>query len=94
MSQQNLKFNAIIIEYCSHQAERAYTLFEDNDTNAGLEFLGHLADVLQMLVESKNTHGVISIDDFTRSVSKLNDLEKDQIYTHLQENGFGQYIPE
>lgn len=94
MSQHNQKFEAAMFEYCSNQAERAYKLIEDNDVETGLEFLAHLADVLQMLVDARTQAGVLSINEFAQNVRELNDLDKDQVYTHLQENGFGQYIPE
>ena len=83
-----------MFEYCSGQAERAYKLLEDGDTENSLVFLGHLADVLQLLVESKNTQGIVSINSFANSVKELSEEDRDQIYTHFQEVGFGQYIPE
>lgn len=83
-----------MFEYCSKQAERSYALIEDGDVQNGLEFLGHLADVLQILVDSKNSQGSVSINEFAQGVRELSELDKDQVYTHMQENGFGQYIPE
>lgn len=89
MSQQHVqKFESCMIEYCSAQAERAYNLFEDNEIDNGMEFLAHLADVLSFLKESR------SITEFAKMVQELNDLDKDSVYAHLHENGFGQYIPE
>jgi hypothetical protein len=95
MSQIHIqKFEASMFEYCSQQAERSYKLIEDGEIEIGLEKLGHLADVLQMLVGSKSTSGVTSINTFAQEVRDLSDDDKDEIYTHFQENGFGQYIPE
>ena len=94
MSQNTQKFESSMFEYCSAQAERVYKLLEDGDTENGMYFLGHLADVLQMLTDARTTQGFTSISEFTQAVRSLEDVEKDQVYTHLQENGFGQYIPE
>lgn len=94
MSQHIQKFESSMFEYCSTQAERSYKLLEDGDMENGLQFLAHLADVLQFLVEAKSSQGTTNINEFAKSVLELNDLDKDQVYTHLQENGFGQYIPE
>lgn len=89
MSQQHVhKFESCMIEYCSAQAERAYSLLEDNEIDNSMEFLAHLADVLQLLKDTR------SITEFAKSVQDLNDLDKDSVYSHLHENGFGQYIPE
>lgn len=95
MSQTHIqKFEASMFEYCSKQAERAYKLLEDGEIDVGLEKLGHLADILQMLVISKNTSGITSINMFAQEVRDLSEEDKDEVYTHFQENGFGQYIPE
>lgn len=94
MTQHIKRFESSMFEYCSDQAERAYKLLEDGDTENGLSYLAHLADVLQMLVQSKNGQGLVSINEFAQSILDLEDLEKDQVFTHLQENGYGQYIPE
>jgi hypothetical protein len=94
MSNNTQKFESSMFEYCSTQAERAYKLIEDNDVENGMQFLAHLADVLQFLVEARTTQGVTQINQFAKSLKDLDELEKDQVYTHLQENGFGQYIPE
>lgn len=89
MSQQHVqKFESCMIEYCSAQAERAYNLFEDGEIDNGMEFLAHLADVLDLMKESR------TITEFAKSVQDLNELDKDSVYSHLHENGFGQYIPE
>jgi hypothetical protein len=80
--------------YCSTQAERAYKLLEDGEIEVGLQFLAHLADVLQMLVEAKNSQGITNINEFAKLVKEMDELDKDQIYSHFIENGFGQYIPE
>lgn len=88
------KFESSMFEYCSRQAERAYKLIEDGDVDNGLDFLAHLADVLNLLAESRNSQGVTSINEFAQSVRELNENEKDDIYAFFQENGFGQYIPE
>lgn len=88
------KFDTAMFEYCSGQAERAYKLIEDGETDNGLNYLGHLADVLQMLMESRTDQNTTNINEFARSVSRLEDLEKDAVYTHMQQSGFGQYIPE
>lgn len=89
MSTQHVqKFESCMIEYCSAQAERAYNLFEDDEIDNGMEFLAHLADVLQLMKESK------TITEFALRVQELNELDKDSVYSHLHESGFGQYIPE
>jgi hypothetical protein len=94
MSQHTQKFESKMFEYCSVQAERAYKMLEDGDTENGLIFMAHLADVLQFLVEARNSQGSTSITTFVQSVRDLEEIDKDQVYTHLQENGFGQFIPE
>jgi hypothetical protein len=94
MTNQYQKFESVMFEYCSVQAERAYKLVEDKELEAGLQYLGHLADVLQLLVEARSSQGSTNINDFANSVLTLHELDKDQVYTHMQENGFGQYIPE
>ena len=83
-----------MFDYCSTQAERAYKLLEDGEIEVGLQFLAHLADVLQMLVEAKNSQGITNINEFAKLVKEMDELDKDQIYSHFIENGFGQYIPE
>jgi flagellin-specific chaperone FliS len=90
----NQKFESSMFEYCSTQAERAYRLLEDGDYEVGMQYFGHLADILQFLTESRNSQGITNINDFAKSVKTLEELEKDQVYTHFQANGFGQYIPE
>lgn len=95
MSQIHIqKFESSMFEYCSKQAERAYKFIEDGEVDLGLEKLGHLSDVLQMLVNSRNTSGITSINMFAQEVRDLSEEDKDEVYTHFQENGFGQYIPE
>jgi hypothetical protein len=91
---QNQKFESSMFDYCSTQAERAYKLLEDGEIEVGLQFLAHLADVLQMLVEAKTSQGTTNINEFAKLVKDLDELDKDQIYSHFIENGFGQYIPE
>ena len=83
-----------MFDYCSTQAERALKLLEDGDQDNGMHFLGHLADILQFLAESKTSQGLTNIPEFLNLVKELDELEKDQVYTHLQSTGFGQYIPE
>ena len=83
-----------MFDYCSTQAERAYKLLEDGEIEVGLQFLAHLADVLQMLVEAKTSQGITNINEFAKLVKEMDELDKDQIYSHFIENGFGQYIPE
>jgi hypothetical protein len=90
----NQKFESSMYEYCSTQAERAYRLLEDGEVDVAMQDLAHLADVLQMLVDAKNSQGITNINDFARSLQDLPELDKDQVYTHFQENGFGQFIPE
>jgi len=95
MSQTHIqKFESSMFDYCSKQSERAYKLIEDGEIDLGLEKLGHLADVLHILVNSKNTFGITSINTFAQAVRDLSENDKDEIYTHFQESGFGQYIPE
>ncbi len=95
MSQAHVqKFEASMFEYCSDHAERAYKFFEDGEIDIGLERLGHLADILQMLKSSRGSTGTININTFAQEVKVLDEMDKDAVYTHFQENGFGQYIPE
>lgn len=94
MSQHTQKFESSMFEYCAQQADRAYKLLEDGDADNGMEFLAHLADVLQMLVDSRTSQGYTNINEFSQLVLNLGENEKDQIFVHFQENGFGQYIPE
>lgn len=94
MSQHHQKFESSMFEYCASQAYRAYKLLEDNDYDNGMQYLAHLADVLQFLTDARTSQGTTSINEFANAVLDLNELEKDQVYTHMQENGFGQYIPE
>lgn len=94
MSQHHQKFESCMFEYCSLHAERAYKLLEDQDQENGMQNLAHLADVLYLLNEAKTNQGFISIDEFAKSVKEFDELDRDQVYTHLQENGFGQHIPE
>jgi hypothetical protein len=91
---QNQKFESSMFDYCSAQAERAYKLLEDGEIDVGLQFLAHLADVLQMLVEAKSSQGITNINEFAKLVKEMDELDKDQVYSHFIENGFGQYIPE
>lgn len=88
------KFDSVMYEYCSEQAERAYKLFEDGDTENGLNFLAHLADVLQLLKDNRSSNEFPNITGFCADVADFNELEKDAVFTFLQENGYGQYIPE
>jgi hypothetical protein len=90
----NQKFESSMFEYCSTQAERAYRLLEDGEVNVAMQDLAHLADVLQMLVDARTTQGITNLNDFAKSVKELSELDKDQVYSHFIENGFGQYIPE
>lgn len=83
-----------MFDYCFEQVERAYKLIEDGETTTGLVFLAHLADILRFLLDAKSPQGVINISEFIQSLKDLDELTKDQIYFHLQGNGFGQYIPE
>ena len=94
MSQHTQKFESSMFEYCLDEAERSYKLIEDGDIDNGLEYAAHLVDVLRILVESRNSQGVTNISEFSMNVKDLPELERDQVYSHLQENGFGQYIPE
>ena len=95
MSQLHLqKFDSLMYAYCSEQSERAYKLFEDGDIDNGLNYLGHLADVLQLLKEHRTTQEAPNITGFCVSVSEFEELEKDAVFSHLQEHGYGQYIPE
>ena len=87
------KFESSMFSYCSNQAERAYKLIEDGEVDIGLSKLGHLADVLQMLITSQS-NGMTNIDKFALEVKELPDYDKEEVYTHLQEHGFGQHIAE
>ena len=90
----NQKFESSMFEYCSTQAERAYRLLEDGEVDVAMQDLAHLADVLQMLVEAKSSQGITNINEFAKLVKEMDELDKDQVYSHFIENGFGQYIPE
>jgi len=90
----NQKFESSMFEYCYTQAERAYRLLEDGEVDVAMQDLAHLADVLQMLVDARTTQGITNLNDFAKSVKELSELDKDQVYSHFIENGFGQYIPE
>lgn len=94
MSQHNQKFESVMFEFCSNVAERAYKLIEDGDTENGLNKLGQLADVLQFLVDARTSTGTTGIGVFANSLKELEEIDKDEVYTHLQENGFGQFIAE
>jgi len=95
MSQLHLqKFDSLMYEYCSNHAERIYKLFEDGDAENGFDYLGHLADVLQLLKEHRSSQELPNITSFCVSVAAFSELEKDAVYTFLQEHGYGQYIPE
>ena len=95
MSQLHLqKFDSLMYAYCAEQSERAYKLIEDGEVDVGLSYLGHLADVLQLLKEHRTSQEAANIAGFCVSVSSFEELEKDAVYTHLQENGYGQYITE
>ena len=83
-----------MFEYCSTQAERAYRLLEDGEIEVAMQDIAHLADVLQMLVDARNTQGTTNLNDFAKSLKELPELDKDQVYSHFIETGFGQYIPE
>lgn len=88
------KFDSLMYQYCAEHAERTYKLIEDSDIPNGLNFLGHLADVLQLLKEHRSSQELPNIAKFCASVSKFDELEKDAVFTFLQEHGYGQYIPE
>jgi hypothetical protein len=90
----NQKFESSMFEYCSTQAERAYTLLEDGDIEIGMQYIGHLADILQFLTNARSTQGTTNINEFANACKDLDEMEKDQVYSHFQANGFGQYIPE
>ncbi len=94
MSQHLQKFDSLMYQYCSEQAERAYKLFEDGETENGMSFLAHLADVLAILKDNRDTQDRPNITGFASDVLEFNELDKDAVFTHLQENGYGQYIPE
>ena len=93
MSKHIQKFEACMFKYCSVQAERAYQLLEDSDAINGQVFLAHLADTLQFLVDA-SANGQFSINEFIKSIKDMSDVDKDSVYAHLQESGFGQYIPD
>lgn len=95
MSQNHLqKFDSLMYQYCSEQAERTYKLFEDGEIENGMSFLAHLADTLAMLKDNRDSQDRPNIAGFAKDVTELNDLDKDAVFTYLQENGYGQYIPE
>jgi hypothetical protein len=83
-----------MFEYCSDQAEKSYRFFEDRESNHGMEYLAHVADVLLLLKESRSTTGSTNIDVFVNQCNDLEDSWKEQIWVFLQQNGFGQYLPE
>jgi hypothetical protein len=88
------KFESSMFEYCQLHTERAIRLIEDGEVDTGLDFLEHTAGVLAALVEARNSQGTTNINEFVQSVKEFGENDKDDVYTHLQENGFGQYIPE
>lgn len=94
MSQHLQKFDSLMYQYCSEQAERAYKLFEDGETENGMLFLAHLADVLALLKDNRDTQDRPNITGFASDALEFDELNKDAVFTHLQENGYGQYIPE
>lgn len=94
MSLHSNKFGSLMIEYCSDQAERTYKLFEDKEDSNGFENLAHTADVLLLLRESYDSVGEINITAFILKTKDFDELWRDQLWSFLQENGFGQYIPE
>lgn len=88
------KFESSIIQYCAGRADRALKLIEDDEITPGIDYLAHLHDVLQALNNARTNQGYVNINDFAKIVSTFEDNEKDDVYTHFQEHGFGQYIPE
>lgn len=94
MSQHLQKFDSLMYQYCSEQAERAYKLFEDGETENGMLFLAHLADVLALLKDNRDTQDRPNITGFASDTLEFDEVNKDAVFTHLQENGYGQYIPE
>jgi len=94
MIHNNQKFESVMFEYCSEQAERSYKLLEDQDQENGLDYLAHLADILLLITESKNDSGTVNIGEFTNRANELTDIWKEQLWAFLQEKGFGQFIPE
>jgi hypothetical protein len=94
MNQHIQKFESLMFEYCSDQAEKSYKFFEDRESEHGLEYLAHLADVLLLLKESRSTTGSTNINGFVNRCNELDDTWKEPIWVFLQQNGFGQYLPE
>lgn len=88
------KFDSIMHQYCFEQSERAYKLIEDGDIDNGLAFLQHLTDVLELLKDNRTPQETANIVTFCAGVVKFHEFDKDAVFTHLQENGYGQYIPE
>ena len=83
-----------MFKYCSNQAERAYQLLEDGDAENSQLFLAHLADTLQFIVDAAATTGLPSINEFVSSLDAMSLVDRDSVYSHLQESGFGQYLPD
>jgi hypothetical protein len=94
MAQHIQRFESSMFEYCATQADRTYKLLEDGDNKNGMDFLAHLVDTLQMLAESRNSQGIINVNVFAKAVQDLDELNREAIFAHFQENGFGQFIPE
>jgi hypothetical protein len=46
-----------------------------------------------MLITSQSS-GITNIDKFALEIKELPDYDKEEVYTHLQEHGFGQHIAE
>jgi hypothetical protein len=88
------KFDSVMYEYCFSLSERAYKLIEDEDIDNGLAYLAHLADVLELLKDNRTPQETANITSFCAGVYEFDELDKDAVFTHLQENGYGQYIPE
>lgn len=94
MLQHLQKFDSLMYQYCAEQAERAYKLFEDGEIENGMSFLAHLADVLSILKDNRDTQDRPNITGVVNDIVNLDDLSKGAVFTYFQENGYGQYIPE
>lgn len=94
MLQHLQKFDSLMYQYCAEQAERAYKLFEDGEIENGMSFLAHLADVLSILKDNRDTQDRPNITGVVNDIVNLDDLSKGAVFTCFQENGYGQYIPE
>ena len=94
MSNNNCKFEVSLIDYCTECMNKAYTLFEDQDIDNGLYYLGHATAVLGTLNQSRNRKDEVNINEFVAEIVKFPEDERGDVWTHMLSHGFSQFIPE